>query len=119
MNKKDIGIGVISLVISAVLQAVLTSKLQKDWMMLVFLFLYAIVFLKSWHNSGIKNWLNDKCSKKALTVSGVIIMFAGIMLSPQSLGNTFSETGMLISNAVAFICWMLGLFLIQVSTENE
>ena len=119
MNKKELGIGVISLVIAAVLQSIVSSKVQIEWIMLVFLFLYAFAFLKFWHNSGIKNWLSDKCSKKSLTIGGIIVMFAGIMLSPQSLGNTFTETGMFIANTVAFICWMLGLFLIQVSTENN
>ena len=119
MNIKEVGIGGISLVISAVLQAVLLCKYQKEWIMLVFLFAYAIVFLKYWHSSGIKDWLSSKCSKKALTVAGIIILFAGILVSPQSLGDSITETVMFIAYIVSFICWMLGLFLIQVSTENN
>lgn len=118
MNKKEVAIGGISLIISAVLQSIVSCKYQNDWLILVFLCLYAVVFLKYWHDSGIKHWINSKCKKKTVKMIGLLILFAGISLLPQSLGKTFAETAEFIAYIISFICWMLGLFLIQVSVEN-
>lgn len=118
INKKEITIGVISLLIAAVLQSMVSCKYQNDWLILMFLCLYAIVFLKYWHESGIKYWLNSKCNKKTLKMIGLVILFLGLSFLPQSLGKTFAETAQFIAYIISFICWMLGLFLIQVSVEK-
>lgn len=118
INKREFSIGTISLVLSAVLQSIISCKYQNDWLILVLLCLYAVVFLKYWHECGIKYWLNSKCSKKTLKLIGVMMLFVGLSLLPQSFGKILTEAAEFVAYIISFICWMLGLFLIQVSTEK-
>ena len=118
IDKKELMIAVISLLIAAVFQSILSCKYQNDWLILMFLFLYAVVFLKYWHECGIKYWLNSKCSKKTLKMIGFIVLFVGLSFLPQSLGKILTEAAQFVVYIISFICWMLGLFLIQASAEK-
>ena len=74
-----------------------------------------------WNNeyeSGIEHWINNKFKKKNVKIVGFIMLFIGISFLPQSLGKMMSEILEFFSYIVSFICWMLGLFLIEVASEN-
>lgn len=118
INKKNVIIGVLSLIISAILQAVVTLKYKSDWISLVFLIIYAILFLRCWHDDGLKRWIKSKFNKKSLKMIGFASILVAFTLLPQSLGQNLGEVLEFCASIVSFICWMLGLFLIQVSSEN-
>lgn len=118
INKKNVIIGAVSLMISAILQAVVTVKYKRDWISLVFLIVYAILFLRCWHDDGLKSWIKSKFNKKSLKTIGFASLLVAFILLPQSLGYNFGEVLEFYASIFSFICWMLGLFLIQVSSEN-
>ena len=118
INKKNLIIGAVSLIISAVLQAIVLCRFKSDWMILLFSILYAIVFLKYWHDDGLKSWINSKLNKKSLKIIGFVILIIAFLLMPQSLGQKLGEVLEFCAYILSFVCWMLGLFFIHISSEN-
>ena len=50
---------------------------------------------------------------------GIMVLFIGLSLLPQSFGKILTETAQFVAYIISFICWMLGLFMIQFSTEKD
>lgn len=118
-NKKNILIGLVSLLVSAVLQAVFSCYLQNDWIVLVFTCIYAVIFLRYLKSEGSIKWLNSKLSRENLKVAGMIILIIGLAFIPQSLGQYLDGMTEFVVYVVSYICWMVGLLLIDISKSEE
>ncbi|MBQ4536092.1 MAG: hypothetical protein II994_00575 [Lachnospiraceae bacterium] len=117
-HKKNFVLGIISLLVSAILQAAFSCYMQNNWLILVFACVYAIVFLKYLKEERVVNWLVSRWSKKTLKVIGTIVLFAGIAFLPRSVGQHFTVNVEFMAYFFSYICWMLGLFLLDVTSEE-
>ncbi len=114
-NKKNGLIGLVSLLVSAVLQAAFLCYLQNDWIVLAFICICAIMFLKYLKNESSVKWLIVRLSKKKLRVTGTIILIVGLVFLPQALGQYREGATEFIVYVMTYICWMVGLLLIDIS----
>lgn len=117
-HKKNFVLGIISLLVSAILQAAFSCYMQNNWLILVFACVYAIVFLKHLKEERVVNWLVSRWSKKTLKVIGTIVLFAGIAFLPRNTETTWETTAKFTAYFISYICWMLGLFLLDVTSEE-
>lgn len=115
-SKKNIVLGVISLLISAVLQAIFSCYLKNARIVLVITCIYAVLFLKYLKDESVVNWLTDRWSKKVLKVTGIIVLFVGLAFLPQSPEqHALAITTEFVVYLVTYICWMVGLLLLDIS----
>lgn len=118
-SQKNIVLGVVSLLISAVLQAAFSSYLHNGRIVLVFTCIYAVLFLKYLKDESVVNWLTGRWSKKTLKIIGIIVLFMGLAFIPQSPEqHTLAITAEFVVYLVTYICWMVGLLLIDISKER-
>lgn len=118
-NKKNILIGLVSLLLSAVLQAAFSCYLQNDWIVLLFTCIYAVIFLKYLKSEDSVNWLNSKVGSEKLKIAGTIILVIGLAFLPQSLGQYLDGMTEFIVYVLSYICWMAGLLLIDISKSTK
>ena len=119
MNKRSIIIGVVSLIITAIIQAIFAYGYKKDWITLLSLILYGCLFLKYWYDDGYSLLLKIRISKKWLKRIGVLMLFGGLLLLPQSLGKYLSDVLELFGYIVSFISMMLGSIFIQIASDKK
>ncbi len=117
-NKKNIMFGVISLLLSAILQAIFLCYLQRGWLVLVFACIYAIVFLKYLKDERVVTWLIGRFRKKTLKIVGMIVLFIGIAFLPRPSENHLGISAQFVTYITSYIGWMMGLLLIDVSNEH-
>lgn len=118
MNKRSIIIGVVSLIITAIIQAIFTYGYKKDWITLLSLILYGCLFLKYWYDDY-SLLLKIRVSKKWLMRIGVLIMFLGLSLLPRSFGKYLSDVVEFLGYIVSFISLMMGSIFIQIASEKK
>lgn len=116
-KKGKIIFGVSSLFIAAILQAVFLYYLQYDWIVLAFTCIYAFLFLKCLKDASVVNWLISRWSKKTLKVTGIIVLAIGVAFMPQVSGLHLGVAEC-ACNMISFICWMIGLLLMDVAKEQ-
>lgn len=119
INKKNIILGTISLFISAILLAVFSCYLQKNWGILGLTCIFAVMFLKYLKDDSVVNWLICHVSKDTLKIIGIIVLFIGIALLPPSLGHHLEINVKFVTYMASYICWMVGLLLINIAGEKK
>lgn len=117
-NKKKMIFGVSSLLFSAILQAVFSCNLQKNWIVLVFACIYAVLFLKYLKDERVAKWLISRWGKKTLKVIGTIVLFIGITFLPQVSNQGLEGSAEFFMYVISYVCWMIGLLLLEISNEQ-
>lgn len=116
-GKKYIVLGVVSLLLSAILQAIFLCYLQNSRIVLAFTCIYAVLFLKYLKHESVVNGLVSRWSKKRLKVTGIIVLFIGLAFLPQSPEQYSAIAAEFVIYVATYICWMMGLLLIDISRE--
>ncbi len=116
--KKEIIIGIVSLLISAVFQAYFFCSMQQDWIMLVFLVLYAILFLKYFEGDEVVNWVKSSYDRNSLKTMGVVAVLVGIALIPSGSEVLLPRVAEFVISMLSYIFWMLGLLLIDIARKE-
>ena len=114
-SRKNIIIGFTSLLISAPLQAYFSCSYKKAWIILAFIIVYAIIFLKYLKEDAVVDFLNKKYGKKTLKTMGIITLAVGFSLMPELLGEQLTGVVEFVAYMVSYVCWMSGLLLIDVA----
>lgn len=111
-------IGVIALIISGILTSYLMCQYQKDWILLVGILVFSILFLKCFTCEGIEEYVYDKLSKGINIVSIALIILA-LTLLPDSAGTIVSKRFHGIIYFVSFMCWFIGLYLQEIKAKYK
>lgn len=111
-------IGIIALVITGILTSYLLVEYQKDWIILIAMIIFAILFLKCFTCEEIERLIYDKLSNMMNVVSIILVVIA-LMLLPDSIGGTISKDFQGIMYFVSFICWFVGIYLQEIKTKYK
>lgn len=111
-------IGTISLVITGIFTSCLLIEYQKDWIMLLAMILFAIVFLKCFTCEEIERPIYNRLSNIINGVSITLIIIALVLL-PDSLGEMLSKDIQAIVYFISFISWFAGLYLQMIKTKYK
>lgn len=111
-------IGTISLVITGIFTSCFLIEYQKDWIMLLAMIIFAILFLKYFSCEEIERSIYNRLSNIINGVSITLIIMA-LMLLPDSLGGMLSKDIQAIIYFVSFISWFVGLYLQTIKTKYK
>lgn len=111
-------IGTISLVITGIFTSCFLIEYQKDWIMLLAMITFAILFLKYFSCEEIERSIYNRLSNIINGVSITLIIIA-LMLLPDSLGGMLSKDIQAIIYFVSFISWFVGLYLQTIKTKYK
>ena len=112
-NKTKCIIGAVALLLSGILTALFLVRYQKDWIMLIAVILFSVLYLKCFRSEEVIKRVHDRFSKKQLSVVAIILIFIGLLLLPNSSGALINESLHVVVYTISFICWMIGmLFLV-------
>ena len=111
-------IGTISLVITGIFTSCFLIEYQKDWIMLLAMITFAILFLKYFSGEEIERSIYNRLSNIINGVSITLIIIA-LMLLPDSLGGMLSKDIQAIIYFVSFISWFVGLYLQTIKTKYK
>ena len=111
-------IGTISLVITGIITSCFLIEYQKDWIMLLAMITFAILFLKYFSCEEIERSIYNRLSNIINGVSITLIIIA-LMLLPDSLGGMLSKDIQAIIYFVSFISWFVGLYLQTIKTKYK
>lgn len=111
-------IGTISLVITGIFTSCLLIEYQKDWIMLLAIIIFAILFLKCFACEEIERSIYNRLSNIINGVS-ITLMIIALMLLPDSLGGMLTKDIQAIIYFVSFISWFLGLYLQTIKTKYK
>ena len=111
-------IGTISLVITGIFISCFLIEYQKDWIMLLAMITFAILFLKYFSCEEIERSIYNRLSNIINGVSITLIIIA-LMLLPDSLGGMLSKDIQAIIYFVSFISWFVGLYLQTIKTKYK
>lgn len=124
VNKKELSvkarliIGTISLVITGIFTSCLLIEYQKDWIMLLSMIIFAILFLKCFTCEEIERPIYNRLSNIINGVSITLIIIALVLL-PDSLGEMLSKDIQAIIYFISFISWFIGLYLQMIKTKYK
>lgn len=110
--------GIIALVITGILTSCLLAEYQKDWIILVAMIIFAILFLKCFTCEEIERPIYDKLSNIINVVSIILIVIA-LTLLPDSVGGMISKNFQVIIYFISFICWFVGIYLQEIKTKYK
>lgn len=116
--KAKLIIGIISLVISGILTSYLVVEHQKDWIMLIAMLIFSILFLRCFTCEEIERTIYNKLSNHINVVS-IILVFIALMLLPDSVGGMIPKSFQGVIYFVSFICWFIGLYFQEIKTKNK
>ena len=111
-------IGTISLVTTGIFTSCFLLEYQKDWIMLLAIIAFAILFLKYFSCEEIERSIYNRLSNIINGVSITLIIIA-LMLLPDSLGGILSKDIQAIIYFVSFISWFVGLYLQTIKTKYK
>ena len=111
-------IGTISLVITGIFTSCLLIEYQKDWIMLLAIIIFAILFLKCFACEEIERPIYNRLSNIINGVS-ITFMIIALMLLPDSLGGMLTKDIQAIIYFVSFISWFVGLYLQTIKTKYK
>lgn len=111
-------IGTISLVITGIFTSCFLIEYQKDWIMLLTMITFAILFLKYFSCEEIERSIYNRLSNIINGVSITLIIIA-LMLLPDSIGGMLSKDIQAIIYFVSFISWFVGLYLQTIKTKYK
>lgn len=109
-------IGTISLVVTGIFTSCLLIEYQKDWIMLLVMIIFAILFLKCFTCEEIERPIYNRLSNIINGVSITLIIIA-LMLLPDSFGGMLSKNIQAIIYFISFISWFVGLYLQMIKTK--
>lgn len=107
--KKRIAIGVIALLISAVCVSILLMQYQKDWIMLVGVIMFSILYAKCIREDEFISMVKERFSRRSLFIAGFVLVFIGLSFLPDSVGAFCDGSIQFFVYFISFICWMLGM----------
>ena len=110
--------GIIALVITGILTSCLLAEYQKDWIILVAMIIFAILFLKCFTCEEIERPIYDKLSNIINVVSIILIVIA-LTLLPDAVGGMISKNFQVIIYFISFICWFVGIYLQEIKTKYK
>lgn len=116
--KARIIIGIIALVITGILTSYLLVEYRKDWIILVAIIIFAILFLKCFTCEEIERPVYDKLSNRINIVSIISVVIA-LMLLPDSAGEMIPEDFQGIMYFISFICWFVGIYLQEIRAKYK
>lgn len=119
MNKRSIIIGVVSLIITAIIQAIFAYGYKKDWITLLFCILYVCLFIRYWYDYDGNSLLKINLRKKWLKRIGYLMFFVGLILLPNSLGIYLNDVLEFFGYIISFISWMIGSFFVQTASNKK
>lgn len=102
-SRRNIIIALVSLFISAIIQAAILCSFRYGWIMIIFVIVYAYIFLKYLVNNEIYTKLIEKYSKRTLRIAGIVGVFVGLSLMPQSFTQYFNSY---LSGALEFVAYV-------------
>ena len=111
-------IGMISLVITGIFTSCFLIEYQKDWIMLLAMITFAILFLKYFSCEEIERSIYNRLSNIINGVSITLVIIA-LMSLPDSLGGMLSKDIQAIIYFVSFISWFVGLYLQTIKTKYK
>lgn len=111
-------IGIIALVITGISTSFLLVEYQKDWIILIAMIIFAILFLKCFTCEEIERPIYDKLSN-IINVVSIILVIIALMLLPDSVGGMISKNFQVVIYFVSFICWFAGIYLQEIKTKYK
>lgn len=115
--KAKLMIGIIALVISGILTSYLLVEHKKDWIMLISIILFAILFLRCFTCEKIERTIYNTLSNK-INVLSIIFIVIALTLLPDATGEMIAKPFQGVMYFVSFICWFAGLYLQEIKSKN-
>ena len=116
--KEKVIIGIIALVISGILTSYLLVEHQKDWIMLIAIIIFTILFLKCFYCEEIERTIYNKLSNNINVVS-IVLVFIAVVLLPESAGGMIPKSFQGVIYFVSFIFWFAGLYFQEIKAKNK
>ena len=116
--KEKVIMGIIALVISGILTSYLLVEHQKDWIMLIAIIIFAILFLKCFSCEEIERTIYNKLSNNINVVS-IVLVFIAVVLLPESAGGMIPKSFQGVIYFVSFIFWFAGLYFQEIKAKNK
>ncbi len=116
--KEKLIIGIIALVISGMLTAYLLVEHHKDWIMLIAIIIFAILFLRCFSCEEIERTIYNKLSNSINLVS-VFLVFIAVALLPESAGEMVPKSFQGVIYFVSFIFWFVGLYFQEIKAKYK
>lgn len=116
--KEKVIIGIIALVISGILTSYLLVEHQKDWIMLIAIIIFTILFLKCFSCEEIERTIYNKLSNNINVVS-ILLVFIAVVLLPESAGGMIPKSFQGVIYFVSFIFWFAGLYFQEIKAKNK
>lgn len=116
--KTRLMIGFIALILAGVLVSYFLLRYQKDWIMLVGIIVFGIIFLKCFRYENLEKYIYDKLSKY-LNVLAIILIVIALTLLPDSAVTMMNEKYQGIVYFLSFLCWFIGLYFLSIKSEYK
>ena len=116
--KEKVIIGIIALVISGILTSYLLVEHQKDWIMLIAMLIFSILFLRCFTCEEIERTIYNKLSNNINVVS-IVLVFIAVVLLPESAGGMIPKSFQGVIYFVSFIFWFAGLYFQEIKAKNK
>ncbi|MBU5473704.1 MAG: hypothetical protein GX284_00855 [Clostridiales bacterium] len=111
-------IGAVALLLAGVLVSYFLLRYQKDWIMLVGIIVFGIIFLKCFRYENFEKYIYDKLSKY-LNVLAIILIVIALTLLPDSAVTMMNEKYQGIVYFLSFLCWFIGLYFLSIKSEYK
>lgn len=115
-GKSRLMIGCVALILAGVLVSYFLLRYQKDWIMLVGIIVFAIIFLKCFRYEQFEKYIYGRLSKY-LNVLSIILIFIALTLLPDSTATLINEKYEGIVYFLSFICWFMGLYFQSIKSD--
>ena len=91
---------------------------QKDWIMLIAIIIFTILFLKCFYCEEIERTIYNKLSNNINVVS-IVLVFIAVVLLPESAGGMIPKSFQGVIYFVSFIFWFAGLYFQEIKAKNK
>lgn len=91
---------------------------QKDWIMLIAIIIFTILFLKCFSCEEIERTIYNKLSNNINVVS-IVLVFIAVVLLPESAGGMIPKSFQGVIYFVSFIFWFAGLYFQEIKAKNK
>lgn len=111
-------IGSVTLILAGVLVSCILLRYQKDWIMLVEIIAFIIIFLKCFRYENFEKYVYNKLSKH-LNVLSIILITIALTLLPDSAVAMMNEKYQGMLYFLSFLCWFMGLYFLSIKSEYK
>ena len=111
-------IGAVALILAGVLVSYFLLRYQKDWIMLLGIIVFGIIFLKCFRYENFEKYIYSKLSKY-LNVLAIILIVIALTLLPDSAVTMMNEKYQGIVYFLSFLCWFIGLYFLSIKSEYK